>query len=121
MGLIPKTAQICHFLYLQGLIAQQIFGLLQPGMEEVVFGRGGKKAAVIDVKLAFLQIDNLAEAFYIPVFLTFCEHLQAQVLKQGVEMADVLLLHGLLCHAPADGEEQQGDQSMDEFLTEREA
>lgn len=90
-------------------------------MEEVIFWRGGEEAAVIDIELALLQIDEAAEALYVPVLLALGEHLQPQTLEQGIEMLWVLLLHYLCGQAAADGEEQQRDQGIDGLLPEGKA
>lgn len=116
MSLVSKSAELCNLLDLQGFIAQQIFGLLQSRAEKVIFWRGGKEAAVIDIKLAFFQVGLSAEPLDIPVFFALGEHLKAQALKQGIEMPGLFLLRSLLGHAASNGEEQQSDQGMDGFL-----
>ena len=84
MCLAAKAAQLRHLLYLQGLIAQQIFGLFQPGVEKVIFWCRGEEISVIHIELALLQIDAPAEALYVPVLLALGKHLQPQILEQGI-------------------------------------
>lgn len=121
MRLAAKAAQLCHLLDLQSFIAQQIFGLFQPGVEEVIFWRGGEEAAVVDVELAFLQVHPSAEAFYVPVLFAFREHFQAQALEQGIEMPGLLFLRRLLGQTTADGDKQQGHQGVDGLVPVGEA
>ena len=112
MRLSMKTAQLRNFFYLQGLVAQQVFCFFQTGAEQIIFGSGGKKAAVIGVKLALFHIHTFTETFHVPVLSSICNNFKANILKYGIEVSGIFFLDGSFCESAGDGQEQKGYQGM---------
>ena len=112
MRLIMKTAQMRNFFYLQGLVAQQVFCFFQTGAEQIIFGGGGKKAAVIGVKLALFHIYAFTETLHVPVLSALGEHFKTQILKYRIEVSGVFSLGGSFCESAGDGQKQKGYQGM---------
>ena len=73
MRQISKSAKPCHLTDLQSLVAQQVFCFFQADLQQIAFGSGRKEAAVITVKLAFLQTDARTETFQ----AQFCSQLES--------------------------------------------
>ena len=89
MRQISKSAKPCHLTDLQSLVAQQVFCFFQADLQQIAFGSGRKEAAVITVKLAFLQTDARTETFQAPVLFAVGKHFQTQPLEGRIQRCHV--------------------------------
>lgn len=94
------------------------FCFFQPDLKKVIFGRGGKELAVVDIELALFHIDGLAEAFHGPVLLAVGQHLQTQALEGRIEIPCILAAYRGAGQSTGNGDKQLGNQRMDVFFPE---